>query len=109
MGNVATQIRMTPGLPDDPAVTPTNQLIIASVSNWGAYGLLAALSLFCQKDLVPSAEWEEDLLRELNLRGVVDGITGEKTGTVDTFGPEQNAWIINRLKQIVNANIRSEP
>jgi len=108
MGKLAAQIRKTPGLPDDPAVTPTNQLIIASVSNWGAYGLLAALSLICQQDLVPSAEWEEALLQELHSRGVVDGITGEKTGTVDTFGSEQNAEIINRLKQIVNSNIRSE-
>jgi hypothetical protein len=107
MGNVATQVRMTPGLPDDPAVTRTNQLIIASVSNWGAYGLLAALSLFFQKDLVPSAEWEQDLLQELNSRGVVDGVTGEKKGTVDTFDSEQNAWIINSLKQVVKANIKS--
>jgi len=106
MGRVATQIRKTPSLPDDPAVTLTNQLIIASVSNWGAYGLLAALSLLCQKDLVPSAQWEADLLRELNSRGVVDGITGEKKGTVDTFGYKQNARIINGLKQIVSANIK---
>ena len=106
MGNVVAQVKMTPNLPDDPAVTPVNQLIIASVSNWGAYGLVAALSLLYKQDLVPSAEWEKDLIQILNSKGAVDGITGEKTGGVDAFDREQNAVPISRLKQLVASKIR---
>jgi hypothetical protein len=105
MGNVVAQVKMTPSLPDDPAVTPVNQLIIASVSNWGAYGLVAALSLLCKQDLVPSVEWEKDLIRVLNSKGVVDGITGEKTGGVDAFDAEQNAVPLSRLKQMVASRV----
>ena len=105
MGNVVAQVKMTPSLPDDPAVTPVNQLIIASVSNWGAYGLVAALSLLCKQDLVPSVEWEKDLIRLLNSKGVVDGITGEKTGGVDAFDAEQNAVPLSRLKQMVASKV----
>jgi hypothetical protein len=105
MGKLASQIKQTPNLPDEPAMTPVDYLIIASVSNWGAYGLLAALSILCRQDLVPSAEWEGAILKELNARGTVDGITGERDGGVDAFTQEQNASIINRLKQLVAAKI----
>jgi hypothetical protein len=105
MGKLASQIKQAPSLPDEPAITPVDYLIIATVSNWGVYGLLAALSILCQQDLVPSAEWEGALLKELNARGTVDGITGERDGGVDAFTQEQNASIINRLKQLVAAKI----
>lgn len=105
MGKYASQITQIPSLPDEPAITPVEYLIIATVSNWGAYGLLAALSLLCRQDLVPSAEWEGALVQELNAKGTVDGITGERDGGVDAFTREQNALIINRLKQLVASKI----
>jgi len=105
MGKYAAQITQVPSLPDEPAITPVNHLIIATVSNWGAYGLLAALSILCRKDIVPSAEWEGALLKELNAKGTVDGITGARDGGVDAFTQEQNAAIINRLKKLVAAKV----
>ncbi len=105
MGKYASQIPQVPTLPDEPAVTPVEHLIIATVSNWGAYGLVAALSILCRQDLVPPAEWEGALVQELNAKGTVDGITGEKTGSVDAFSREENASIIRRLKQCVASNI----
>jgi hypothetical protein len=109
MGKLASQIRTAPNLPDDPALTPTSHLVISSVSNWGAYGLVAALSQLCQRDLLPSMEWEQELLRELVARGAVDGFTGENKCAVDAFDAEQHAWALIQLKQLLPAQIRQKP
>jgi hypothetical protein len=109
MGNLASQVKAVPSLPDDPALTPTSQLVISSVSNWGAYGLVAALSQLCQCDLLPSATWEQELLQELVARGAVDGFTGENTCAVDAFDAEQNAWALTHLKQLLQQDAIAQP
>ena len=45
MGSVYDHIPEVSTLVPDPATTPAEQLIIASVSNWGGYGLVACLSM----------------------------------------------------------------
>lgn len=105
MGNLATQIKFVPSLPRDPAVTPTKQLVISSVSNWGAYGLVAALSQLCQCDLLPSVAWEQELLKELVARGAVDGFTGESKCAVDAFDGERNAWALAQLKKFLQDSL----
>ncbi len=101
LGRFTRQIKSLPDLPGDPAVTPTRKTIISSVSNWGAYGLITALSHLSRRDLLPSVEWAHELLTELVARGAVDGITGETKCTVDTFGTEQNTEVLVRLKQLL--------
>ena len=44
MGNLAEVIPAVERLPNNPSVVTVDRLIIASVSNWGGYGLVAALS-----------------------------------------------------------------
>ena len=44
MGNLADIIPSVDSLPDDPAIAEVDRLVIASVSNWGGYGLVAAIS-----------------------------------------------------------------
>jgi hypothetical protein len=56
MGNMRLVIPDIENLPDDPCVTTTTELITASVSNWGGYGLVAALSVKTGKNLLPSVE-----------------------------------------------------
>lgn len=109
MGNLASQVKAVPSLPDDPALTPTSQLVISSVSNWGAYGLVAALSQLCQCDLLPSVAWEQELLWELVARGAVDGFTGENTCAVDAFDAEQNTWALTHLKQLLQRDAIAQP
>ena len=104
MGNLAAQIRAVPFLVEEPATIVTSHLVISSVSNWGAYGILAALSQLCQRDLLPSAGWEQELLEELVARGAVDGMSGKNICAVDGFNAEQNAWALTRLKQLLPAN-----
>ncbi|MCH8898250.1 MAG: DUF4392 domain-containing protein, partial [Chloroflexi bacterium] len=54
MGNLAEIIPTVDRLPNDPAVTKVDKLVIASVSNWGGYGLVAALSRLVGRNLLPS-------------------------------------------------------
>ncbi|MCH8865127.1 MAG: DUF4392 domain-containing protein, partial [Chloroflexi bacterium] len=104
MGRFNRQIKSLPDLPDDPAVTPTRKTIISSVSNWGAYGLITALSRLSQRDLLPSVEWARELLTELVARGAVDGISGEAKCTVDGFSTEQNAGVLAQLKHLLQSD-----
>ncbi|MDP3880469.1 MAG: DUF4392 domain-containing protein, partial [Dehalococcoidales bacterium] len=104
MGNLAEQIKNVTTLVKNPAVTRVNKLIIASVSNWGAYGLIASLSRLRGSNLLPSVEWEKEIIREMVVRGVVDGMSGEKKLGVDGFDLEQNAEILAQLHKLLAAD-----
>lgn len=97
MGKLAGVIPTIPGLPVEPAVTATTDLIATSVSNWGAYGLVAALSALAGHDLLPEAAAEEDLLRRLYDAGCYDGTCGEPVCGVDGFTLAENSQVITRL------------
>lgn len=99
MGNLAAVIPNIPGLPVEPAMTATTQLIAASVSNWGAYGLVAALSALAGRDLLPEAAGEEELLRRLYDAGCYDGTCGQPVCGVDGFTLAENSQVIARLSE----------
>ena len=50
-------------LPKNPCVTTTTELIVASCSNWGGYGLVAAMSLKRGENLLPSVEDSMQMVR----------------------------------------------
>ena len=56
MGKLASVIPSVPSLPDHPTISACTELLIASVSNWGGYGLAAALSEQSGRNLLPSVE-----------------------------------------------------
>ena len=88
-------------LVDDPCVTRVSRLVIASVSNWGGYGLVAALSAIVGRDLLPTVEEERRLVERTSALGAVDGTTGEPDGRVDGFEPEVTAEVLNDLHALV--------
>ena len=104
MGSVYEHIPAVSTLVPDPAVTPADHLIIASVSNWGGYGLVACLSILTGKDLLPSTEEEFKMVKKWIDLGGVDGISGEKVYTVDNMDAGQTANILSRLHQEVAAS-----
>ncbi len=104
MGNLAEEIPQFETLPDDPAVTPVDKLIIASVSNWGGYGLIAALSLLAGKNLLPSVQEEEDMIRRMVDAGAVDGVSGNKAYLVDAFSLSENGKILAALHEVLSAH-----
>lgn len=99
MGRLATIIPTIPGLPSEPAITATSALIAASVSNWGAYGLVAGLSALAGRDLLPAPEEEESLLRRLFDAGCYDGTCGQPVCGVDGFSLAENSEILTRLSK----------
>ena len=66
MGNLINEIKNIKELPDEPCSTKVSNLIISSVSNWGAYGLVSALSQKTGQNLLPSVEEEKNLLINLS-------------------------------------------
>lgn len=102
MGCLANRIPSVEGLPQHPCITATTRLVIASVSNWGAYGLIAALSGLTGLDLLPAWEEEADILERMVAFGAVDGIDGKRVCTVDGFSLEKNRRILERLRRRVS-------
>ncbi len=101
MGNLAEVIPTVDSLPDYPAVNQVDRLVIASVSNWGGYGLVAALSRIAGRNLLPSVESETAMLHGMVEAGVVDGTTGDAVPTVDNFTAEENGAVLARLHRVV--------
>jgi hypothetical protein len=87
------------------SVTSCDHLVVAGVSNWGAYGLLAALAVL-------RPEWRNDLVKYLAAErdravtlavvaaGGVDGVTAKREPTVDGFGSDVHGPLVERLRRI---------
>jgi hypothetical protein len=100
MGNVADAVAASGKLVSDPCVTTVTRLVVASVSNWGGYGLVAALSALTGRDLLPTVEEERALVERTAALGAVDGTTGESDGKVDGFEPAVTAEILTALRSL---------
>ena len=103
MGNLASRIREVASLPEEPAVTRTTHLVIASVANWGAYGVVAALSRLARRNLLPRPSEESACIRRLVSLGAVDGVTGAADCTVDSFTLSENTVVLERLNGMLEA------
>ncbi|MEM0955187.1 MAG: DUF4392 domain-containing protein [Pseudomonadota bacterium] len=96
MGNVKDAIA---SLDITPAVTACDELLVADVSNWGAYGLIALIGYISGRDLLADVS-PRDYLEFLSERGSVDGVTRENTPTEDGFDAAVGESIIAELRQL---------
>jgi hypothetical protein len=87
-------------------VTDCDHLVVAGVSNWGAYGLIAALAVV-RPDWAPildrflTAEQDGVVTRAtVEKAGAIDGVTARREATVDGFGAEIHAAVIDDLRRI---------
>jgi hypothetical protein len=80
-----------------PCVTKVNELIIATTSNWGGYGLIASLSEKKGINLLPSIKREIEILDRFVELGAVDGVSQKCVSNVDGFSKEENSDILHRL------------
>jgi hypothetical protein len=83
---------------------PTDYLIVAGVSNWGAYALATGVRLLrgaaAEADLY-DVNRERELLRLMVDAGpLVDGVTGERTLTVDGLTFERYGRVLRRLGEL---------
>ena len=102
MGNLSEQIKKIKGLPDNPSSTNVNNLIIASCSNWGGYGLVAALSILVKQNLLISADEAKKLIIKSVDLGAVEGLTGKSDYAVDGRDLEDDSVCIVQLHDFLN-------
>ena len=76
-------------------------LVVAGVSNWGAYGIVAALSRLSGQMLLHSAAEERRLIEACVEAGAVDGITRRPEPTVDGLPLEAHAGFVALLGRSV--------
>jgi hypothetical protein len=100
MGNIAHALG---DLDINISVTRCDELLVADVSNWGAYGLLALLGKWARRDLLAGLSPVE-ILNYLSTRGSVDGVTGENTLTEDGLEARVGLHVIRDLRALVDAS-----
>jgi hypothetical protein len=87
-------------------VTSCDHLVVAGVSNWGAYGLMAALAVLRPEWRPIIAKFltaERDLAvtqATVDEAGAVDGVTARREATVDGFGPKIHGPLVDELGRI---------
>ncbi len=94
MGNIARAISE---LDINVAVTRCDELLVADVSNWGAYGLISFLGLWAGQDLLAKLS-PSDILQYLSNKGSVDGVTRENTTTEDGLPASEGYSVIKELQ-----------
>jgi hypothetical protein len=100
--------RTVPNGAEIACVTSCDHLVVAGVSNWGAYGLMAVLAVL-------RADWSGTIAKFLTAErdlavtravvdkaGAVDGVTARREATVDGFGPDIHGALIDELGRIAS-------
>lgn len=82
-----------------PAVTSADELIIADVSNWGAYGMIAFLGLWHGQDLLAKID-PLAIVQYLSDLGSVDGVTRINQLTEDGMPMSEGQSVIDEFRQI---------
>ena len=103
MGNLADEVTRVDSLVKIPCVTRVTAPILASVSNWGGYGLAASLSKLTRRNLLPSVEQDMATLRLTVDTGAVDGMSALQEYKADGFTLEENAQTITQLQALLAA------
>lgn len=99
MGNVKDTIAKELALV--PCRTVVDKLVIATVSNWGGYGLVTGLSTAAGCDLLLSFEDIKEYLTRIVALGSIDGVLKEHVLSADGFGLKREKEIITALKELI--------
>ena len=79
-------------------VVSVDHLVVAGVSNWGAYGVVAALGRLTGGDLLHTPELERRLIAACVAAGACDGVTRRREPTVDSLGADTHAGLVDLLR-----------
>lgn len=84
--------------------TVTDVVVTAGVSNWGAYGILAALAILCESaGILHDSETESRILRMGADAGLIDGMTGFCIPGADGMPGRMHAALLTLLAGVVDA------
>lgn len=81
----------------------TDILVTATVSNWGAHAIIAALSLLMEKALLHSPEIEKKMLLEAAREGAIDAMSGYANGDCDGITLATHSSILQIMKEIMQS------
>ncbi|GAK57044.1 hypothetical protein U27_04008 [Candidatus Vecturithrix granuli] len=107
MGNLTDAIAAE-ALPIAPCVTCVEYPVIATVSNWAAYGMIAYLSQKQQRDYMRYVTVRE-ILTQLVAEGVVDGVLKEPVMSVDGFAIDAIEAVVASLRKEVEPFLTGIP
>ena len=83
-------------------VVPTDVLIVAAVSNWGAYGIEAAMSVLLKRpDLVHSPEQEERIMLRCLEAGGIEAVFCTQNFYCDGISGESHMALVRLLGEMV--------
>jgi hypothetical protein len=98
MGSLHDKVLEHPALVPMPSVTTTTKLVLSCVCNWGAYGVVAALSRLTGRDLLPSPQEHGETIRQMVGLGAVEGVSGRRQCGVDSFTLEENLEVLGQIR-----------
>ena len=96
LGPLATRIASIVGV---------DHLVVAGVSNWGGYGVVAALSRLAERDLLHTPALERRLVEACVAAGAADGVTRRREPTVDGVPLEAHAAVVDLLRWAARSGI----
>ena len=79
------------------SVVDVDHLVVAGVSNWGAYGIVAQLGRLTAQRLLHTPAEERRLIDACVKAGAVDGLTRRNEATVDALDAETHAAFVALL------------
>lgn len=101
MGNVRVRLARQGRLAARIAsVVRADHLVVAGVSNWGAYGIVAALGRLARRPLLHTGKDERRLVEACVGAGAVDGMTRRPEATVDALPLDAHAAVVELLRVV---------
>jgi hypothetical protein len=82
-----------------PSTTSCDELVVADVSNWGAYGIISFLSIWQRRDFL-SEIVPLDTLRYISELGSVDGVTRVNQLTEDGLDVSEGEKVLLELRRV---------
>ena len=98
MGNVRARLaRQGPLMARIASTVTVDHLVVAGVSNWGAYGIVAHLGHLSGQSLLHAPAQERELVVACVEAGALDGVTRRREATVDALPLDVHASIVALL------------
>jgi hypothetical protein len=89
-------------------VTPTDVLVVAAVSNWGAYGIEASLAILLERpDLLHTTAEARRVIERCLAAGGLDSTSCSQRFFVDGVSGETSVNMVQMLGEMVRAHLEA--
>jgi hypothetical protein len=98
----ARLVRAGPRIRQAATVVAARHVVVAGVSNWGAYGIVVELARLVRRPLLHTGDEERRMIEACVKAGAVDGITWKHEATVDALPVEAHVGMVELLRLMEN-------